>query len=407
MKLLDFPAEQERDAPRSPEVIFREAKQRRRRRRMAVGSAVLLAVGVIASVASVLTSGTGTPPPLSINAPSAHPAGTSGFRWQRVITTSAPPVRIDAPAAYDQATRQLVLIGGVRQVQPTLASPVETTTILDDTWVFAHNYWSQMTSGPTPPVGTQPDVVAYDPAGKVLILVTAPTFAKGTTRVTQPSTTWAWTGSHWREMFGSGPRWGTTGAVMAYDPTTHQLVFVPNYRPSTVSSTYVLGGSEWLREANPPRLIRMAYDPASRRLLGVNSADGSMWWWTGKRWQLVTHHAVLRLKEGSYKGILVEAANWVTDQSADEIIALGLFDASTPTPVHPANPPDLFTWLRGRWRPIDAPMHPAPTNMQFLSLAYDGSVGGVVGFGGGGGEQIGPRTWVSGGNSTWELVRSR
>ncbi|MDA8310917.1 MAG: hypothetical protein M0Z46_09955 [Actinomycetota bacterium] len=283
-----------------------------------------------------------------------------------------------------------------------------TTTILGDTWVFAHNDWSQRTSGSTPPIGTSADALAYDPARKALVLVTAPGYAKGTTRITQPSTTWMWTGSRWREKFGSGPGWGTTGALMTYDPATHQLVFAPDGRRGTsVPSTYVLGTSEWLRGPNPPRLSRMAYDPVTRRLVGEDGANGSMWWWTGKRWHLVMHHVVVRLRAGSFYGVLVQSANWVTDQSADELVVLGLFDPSTPTPVHPTHQPDLFTWLRDRWRPIDAPMHPAPTNMQLLSLAYDESVGGVVAFGGGGGEQIGPRTWISGGNSTWELVRSR
>lgn len=166
-------------------------------------------------------------------------------------------------------------------------------------------------------IGSSADVLAYDPARKALVLVTAPELATGSTRVIQPSTTWTWTGAHWREMLGNGPGWGTTGALMAYDPATNQLVFAPNNRPDTSdSSTYVLGASGWLREPKSPLLSWMAYDPVTGRLLAENGADGSMWWWTGKRWQLVTHHVVVRLQEGSYKGILVEGANWVTDQSA-------------------------------------------------------------------------------------------
>ena len=404
MKLLDLhPSGHERQAPRSPEVIFREAKQRQLRRRLAVGAAVVLVAGVVAAVASILTSGAGTAPPRSAQVPSVRPAGT-GFRWQRVVTASAPSARISAPTAYDPGTRQLVLIGGIRLVEPTLSSPAETETVLGDTWLFAHGNWSQMTSGPAPPVGAHPDVVAYDPARKALILVTAPAFAAGTTRVTRPSATWTWTGSHWSELLGSGPRWGTGSALMAYDVATHQLVFAPSPPgPNThIPSTYVLGTSGWLREPKPPYLAwSMAYDPVTRRLVGQDPTSGSMWGWTGKRWQLLERRLVVHLHTGSVYGVDGESANWVTDESANEIIVLGTIQ--TGPSVHTR----LYTWLGGAWYPIEAAMNPASENPQNFSLAYDGSVHGVVAFGGSEGERTSSGAWITGGNSTWELVRSR
>jgi hypothetical protein len=397
MKLVDLhPQDVELDSRRGPEVIFREAKRRQLRRQFAVGLAVVLVVGAAATVASVLASDTGTAPPHAARVPSAHPAGTSGFRWQRVVTASAPSVRVDAPAAYDPITRQLVLIGGARVVQPTTASPAEISTILGDTWVFAHNDWSKMISGPTPPVGTHPDVLAYDPARGALILVTAPAFAHGTTRVTRLSTTWSWTGSHWTELFGSGPHWGTGTAQLGFDVATRQLVFVPHppgpdaYLPNT----YILGGSGWRRQPKPPRLWEMAYDPVTRRLLG-ESGPGSLWSWTGKRWQLFKRSVVVHGPRRSWSTATYGAfsGQWVTDGAAHEIISFG-GDTS-------------LTWLGRTWRAIDARMRPVPVNPQDLTVAYDGAIDGIVAFGGGTGKLIGPRTWLTGGNSTWELLRSR
>lgn len=407
MNLLDrHPIAQEHEGPPIAEIVLRRAEQRRRRRRLTVGAATVLSVGVVATLGSVLASGTGSTPRRAGEAPSDHPVGTSGFHWRRVPTASAPSIRIDAPSAYDPRTNQLVLIGGVREVQPTFGSPVTTTTVLGDTWVFADGGWSQMASGPTPPVGDEPDVLAYDPPRRALVLVTAPEPANGTTRVSRPSTTWTWTGSHWSELLGSGPSWGTGGALMAYDPGAHQLVFVPR-AGSARPRTYVLGTSGWRREPEQPGLLQMAYDPVARRLIGEAGHTGSMWWWTGRHWDVLARRVVVDLRSGSVYGMLVESPNWATDEAAGEIVVFGLFDDTTPTPVHPSPQPNLFTWLRGRWHPIDAAMHPSPTNMQFLSLAYDGSVGGLVAFGGGGGTFLGPRTWIAGGNSTWELVRSR
>jgi hypothetical protein len=359
-------------------------------------AAVWLLIGSVAVIAAAATSVA-----TSSSRASTRPVGTNGFRWERVVTASAPSARSSAPVAYDPAIRQLVLIGGVRQVNPTLSSPVQTETILDDTWVFANNDWSQMTSGPTPPVGTQPDVVAYDPARKALILVTAPTFAKDTTRVTQPSTTWAWTGSQWTETFGSGPDWGTRSALMTYDVATRQLVFAPGYGPGTDA----LGTSGWMREPKPPHLLWMAYDPVTRRLVGETSE--SMWWWSGRRWHLLERRVVVHVHADSVYANLVESANWVTDDSAGEIVVFGDFYKSTASPVHTPHPSDLFAWLGRAWHPIETVVNPAPDNPQNFSLAYDGAIRGVIAFGGDEGVFTSSGGWITGGNSTWKLVRSR
>ena len=218
----------------------------------------------------------------------------------------------------------------------------------------------------------------------------------GTTRVTRRSTTWSWTGSHWSELLGSGPNWGTGTAQLVFDLATRQLVFVPHppgpdaYLPNT----YVLEGSEWRRQPKPRRLWEMAYDPVTRRLL-AESRPGSLWSWTGKRWQLFKRSVVVHGRRGSWSTARdgAFAGQWVTDSAAHEIISFG-GDTS-------------LTWLGRTWRAIDARMHSVPVNPQDLTVAYDGAIGGIVAFGGGNGELIGPRTWITGGNSTWELLRSR
>ena len=111
MKLVDFHSQDvELDTRNGPEVIFREAKRRQRRRRLVVATALVLAVAALAVVASVLPSGTGAAPQRKTTSPSAHFPPAGALRWQRVVTASAPSPRNSAPATYDQATGQLVLI---------------------------------------------------------------------------------------------------------------------------------------------------------------------------------------------------------------------------------------------------------------------------------------------------------
>ena len=387
MTVLDVRlAAQDREGQPGPEVIFREAKRRQLRRRLAVGGALVSVVAFVATLVSAVASGTGTAPPRRATVPSAHPHAAASLRWQRVVTTSAPSPRDSAPAAYDPATGQLVLVGGFRAggTRPT---------ILGDTWVFAHNAWSKISSGPVPPTGTQPDALAYDPVRRTLILVTAPTYVVGSTSVTRPPTTWFWTGSRWSMLFASGPAWGTGSApsgsgsaLMAYDAFTHQLVFVGHAdQPSgPMPSTYVLGPSGWLAESEPPYLSDIAYDPASQLLVGQTGSSGSMWWWTGESWQVLDRYVT---------GIFGSSTNWVTDWSTRRIVAMG----------HIATVafgfPYLFEFSRGAWHSIDVAMHPAPANPQYFSLAYDDAVGGIVAFG-----RSGTRT--RGRDDTWELVRA-
>jgi hypothetical protein len=388
MRVLDVRlAAQDREGQPGPEVIFREAKQRQRRRRLWVGGVLVLVVAFVATLVLVVASGTGTAPPRRATVPSAHPHAAPSLRWQRVVTTSAPSPRDSAPAAYDPATGQLVLVGGFRAggTRPT---------ILHDTWVFAHDAWSKMTSGPVPPSGTQPDALAYDPVRKSLILVTAPAYSVGTVTVVRPPTTWSWTGSHWRELLGSGPAWGTGSppsasgsAHMAYDTATHQLVFVGHslHPGGPMPSTYVLGPSGWFAESESPFLSGIAYDPSTRRLVGQTGSSGSMWWWTGKSWQLFERYV---------GGMFGSSTNWVTEGSARRIIAMGQFATAVFASTY------LFIFSHGTWLPIHASMHPAPVNPQYFSLAYYPAVGGIVAFG-----RSGERT--RGGFATWELVRSR
>lgn len=298
--------------------------------------------------------------------------------------------------AYDPVTSQLVLVGGIRVVQVTPSSGVEIETVLGDTWIFADDAWSPETSGPVPPVGKRPDVLAYDPGRKELILVTAPAFAAGTTHMTQRSTTWSWTGTHWLELRESGPDWGDGSALMAYDVVTHQLVFAPESGPHT----YLLAASGWKSEPKSPQVSKMAYDPLTRRLLA--SAADSMWWWTGKHWRLLERRVVVRADSGFVYG-MPESGKWVDDEAAGEILVFGDF----PTAVGTPRPTNLFAWLGGTWRPLETEVNPAPDNPQNFNLAFDRSIGGIVAIGGDEGQFTSSGSWIVGGSSTWELVESQ
>lgn len=299
--------------------------------------------GLLALVvgATVLQAGTAS------TAPSRGRAGAelTGFAWSRLATRGAPSVRVRAPAAYDPSTGQIVLFGGYRIVQPTLASPATREQRLGDTWAFARGTWTQLRPLSSPPLGTVTDVLAYDPTRRQLILVAAPELLHG--RVVRPASTWTWTGTTWVRLIASGPRWNAQFATLAFDQDTSQLVFAPE----DGTATSVLQGSRWVpRAPTPDPLVTMAYDPASHRLVG--STLSSMWFWNGSRWRPCPVPARNELSTYS------EGAPRVTDDATGQIMAFARF-STVPLPlVHSSN---LWTWLADTWQPVYTKLNPAPT----------------------------------------------
>lgn len=66
--------------------------------------------------------------------------------WTRLPLHHAPPAREFAAAAYDPTLDGLVVFGGTRDLA------TGTGGVLNDTWVFAHGTWSNITSEAAPPV---------------------------------------------------------------------------------------------------------------------------------------------------------------------------------------------------------------------------------------------------------------
>ena len=355
---------------------------------VAVGSG-LRGSACVSAVVDHATGHLGPATPVPCLAP-----GVNGFAWTRVHTAIAPSPWVWAPMAYDPATRQLVLVGGLKVVQPIPASPVNTETVLDDTWALAHGSWQAVNLRQPLPVGSQPDALAYDPSRGSLVLVTAPKFEEGTATVTRPPTTWVWTGGWWSKVSPRGPTWGTQRPFMAYDPPTAQFVFAAG----DGSGTWVLSKSQWVERGGSPKgLLAMVYDPVTRRLIGT--ASSAMWWWDGHAWaHLRNRESPGALPGSGPAGSIPSGGPWVTDWSAVEVVAFSRLAEPTAT--------NLFTWLGSTWQAIPTKLNPAPNNPENFSLAWDGAVNGVVAFGGDEGHLTSSGAWVYGGNQTWVLAHS-
>ena len=284
----------------------------------------------------------------------------NGGRWVR--GAGRPSRRQQAAAAYDPATGQLVLFGG-------LASPL---TYLGDTWTWDGKAWS-FRAGP----GTQQAApIAYDGYTRQLLLFgdydpSAATLGSGHT--------WSWSGGSWAEVSTTGPP-AREGAVMAYDAASRQLVLFggDQWSSTFLGDTWTWNGSRWTQVAGsgPPARTRasMVYDAATRQLVlfGGQSAAvplGDTWTWDGARWTPAAGPGPTPQTD----------ASMVYDAATRQVV---LFDDRGDAPTD-----QTWLWNGNTWTPAaPSPSSATMTIRGQAGLAYDSTHRQVVLFGGGAGE---------------------
>lgn len=163
----------------------------------------------------------------------------------------SPPARAFAAAAYDEASHQVVLFGGIGSAGPAL----------DDTWTWDGSAWTQQHPSSSPSARAFASMT-YDPRGRDVVLVGGRTAAKptasvcsGSGKATGPNAppaaswtpvpcfstsatpffdTWLWDGSTWHQA-GSAPT-GLLGQspALGTDPTTGQVVLLAQAVPTTI-----------------------------------------------------------------------------------------------------------------------------------------------------------------------------
>jgi hypothetical protein len=211
--------------------------------------------------------------------PSAQRADGACSTWAQapapdpVVTYSA------ASLAYDGATGQIVLFGGILN---TGSVPQ------NETFIWDGSSWSEANPADSPP-GRNSAMMAYDPATSQLVLFGGQ--GGGYTL----DDTWLWTGDNWVEQFPQTSPSPRSVAAMAYDPSISEIVL---FGGSTISSplgdTWVWTGTDWV-ELHPP-VSPPARDAASIALSqdgrlvlfgGANNYGylGDTWTWNGTDWQ--------------------------------------------------------------------------------------------------------------------------
>ncbi len=346
-------------------------------------------------------------------------AGDAGCGNGSSPCSSSPSERQSPMIAYDAATQQLVLFGGVTG---------STSTYLDDSWTWNGSSWAQTDDSADPgctsactasPPGRQAGALVYDPATAQLVLF-------GGAATSGLDDTWLWNGSSWSQVDDSGAPGctstcpsspvGRDRAGADFDPAVGAMVLFGGLGANVYDDTWTWNGSTWTQiddsgdagcttsctsSPSARQVGAFAYDPASAQLLvfgGLSSANLNDTWDlvppapTSAGWAQVNTTAA-----PPARGVAVMAYDPATAQ-------LVLFGGNTDAGAYN----DTWVWSGTSWTQVDDSGDPgcttsctsSPSGRFAAAMAFDPATGQLLLFGGNGSSAWGNDTWGWNG-STW------
>jgi len=209
--------------------------------------------------------------------------------WSQLRPPQSPSARLDAALAYDSSTGQLILFGGA-----------DTSGALDDTWTWTGRTWRQLSPTQSPPARFNAAVADDETTGQLILF-------GGASGLTNQSPfygdTWGWTGTTWTLHGPTTSPPSRTGARLAYDSSTRQLILFGGQTNAAVNlnDTWEWDGTgdAWTLLGPPssprPRVdASMSYDPRTRRILLFGGSGNTprtrhdTWVWNGTTWAQVS-----------------------------------------------------------------------------------------------------------------------
>lgn len=254
-----------------------------------------------------------------------------GSRWSRLAPRVSPPGRFQAAAAYNPDTGVVMLFGG----------RLATGKVINDTWAWSGASWRELNMGGAGAPSGEGALMAWDNAMSEMVLMTPATPAIG-------GETWAWRGSRWQQQTNGEPPPTPIAGEMAFDPSSHSLLFVSALSPplGVGTTTWRFDESGWHRmPATPPQATAgLALDPSSGALLLCSDptpdAFAQLWRWSGGAWKTVPRSS-----------ITFEQGVEVTDVDRRQFLVLG-FDAP-PSDLFP-QPVRVWAWDGKSWHHPDS-----------------------------------------------------
>ncbi|MCI4336146.1 MAG: PKD domain-containing protein [Thermoplasmata archaeon] len=213
----------------------------------------------------------------------------SGGSWQEPTTTGSPGP-LDGPAlAYDAASAEVVMYGGLSSY-----SPFSYTNL---TWLYSAGNWTSSHLNPTPPPRLAGSMV-YDPdlGGVVLFGGYNNSDPSGASLLND---LWLYKEGAWSRVAATNAPPVRTWASIAYDPTLHELVLYSgvNAAFNCIGDTWTFANGTWTHRMVPAGgpsdlcATSLVFDPDAGRViltgganLTTNVASTASWSFNGSAW---------------------------------------------------------------------------------------------------------------------------
>ena len=307
----------------------------------------------------------------------------TGFGWAQHQAVNAPSPRDLASMAYDPASGQLLLFGG----------NIGNNTGSGETWTWTGSGWTRLST--TGPSGRFSASMAYDPATARMVMF------GGFTTTAFMGDTWTWDGSAWTSVDAITSPSARSDAVMAFDPASGQLLLFGGggqYQALTDTWVYQVptAGQAWSKSSagGPTARARasLAFDPATGQLIlfgGQNTSDvggqvattllDDTWVWDGTNW------IGFGLSPSEHPSARA-GASLAFDQATGQMLLFGGQDASGALG-------DLWSWNGSTWTQITPASTTNPAPRSDASMAFDPATGQLILFGGANSSGVLGDTW--------------
>lgn len=246
----------------------------------------------------LLFGGSGTGPVLGID----DTWTWNGSTWTQHHPLHSPPPRDNGTIAYDAATQQVILFGGI--------SDEGNTPIIGDTWIWNGTDWSEPHLTVAPPARDFASM-AYDAATRQVVLFGGGGSGPRIGGVIPPplDDTWTWNGSTWTQQHPETSPEARTQAGMAYDANTHDVLLFGGSKengPIELNDTWAWNGTDWLQ-----------FHPVSQPPVSMAIPEGTLYPYEPTMdYDAVTHQIILALmgvdQNTNYKQQVDWAWNGVT-----------------------------------------------------------------------------------------------
>ncbi len=221
----------------------------------------------------------------------------NGSAWSEVFPATSPPPAFGGRMAYDAATKQLILFGGN-------IFENDTSLISNETWEWTGSDWVELDPATSPPPLAE-QAMAYDPAtGQILMF--GGLGGTPQTGFSATNGTWAWNGSTWQQLTPSTVPSVRREAAIGWDAATSQLIIYGGEASAELSDTWIWNATtnNWTQQApkvspGPLAYAPLVYDSTTGQMLLIagSSASGSalstVWDWSGSNWIEQTPSTVL------------------------------------------------------------------------------------------------------------------